>query len=89
MDPAQMIRVYGDLRNKVNCKAQYASSKYNVQIQPLCFEWDKFTPKLERQFLDAPNEMLNCNCQWHSQIKMKVGLQYQGMANQIITLEGD
>ena len=51
--------------NKVNSKAWYINSKYNVPIELLYFEWDKFMPMLEWQFQDALNEMLNHYCQWH------------------------
>ena len=52
MDTVQMRRVYGELMNEVSSKAQYISSEYNMQIDSLYFEWDKFIPTLERQFTD-------------------------------------
>ena len=45
--------------------AQQISNKYNVQIDPSYFEWDNIIPRLERQFPDILNEMLNHDHQWH------------------------
>ena len=72
MDPVQTVRAYGKLMNEVSSEAQYISSKYNVPIEPLYLEWDKFIPTLERQFPDILNEMLNHDHQWHPLDQMKV-----------------
>ena len=64
-DPVQMRRVHRDLMNEANSEYQYISNRYNIEIDPLHFEWDKFIPTLERQLPDIFNEMLNCDHQGH------------------------
>ena len=49
--------------NQVGNEAIHISTKYTVQLEPLYFEWDKFIPTLEKEFLDILNEMLCCNSQ--------------------------
>ena len=49
----------------VSSEAQYISNKYNIQIDTLYFEWNKFITILHRHFSDILNEMLNHHCQWH------------------------
>ena len=60
-----MRRVHEDLMNGLSYEAQCINNKYNKQINPLHFEWDKFIFTLERHFPDVLNEMLSCNHQWH------------------------
>ena len=64
-DPVQRRRVHVDLMNEVNCEAIFHSNKYNVQINSLYFEWDRFIAKIERQFPDVLNQVLSCDHQWH------------------------
>ena len=63
LDPVQMRRVHGDLMNEESCEAQCISNRYYVWINPLYFEWDNVYTHTEKQFSDALNKMLNCNCQ--------------------------
>ena len=55
--------IHVELMNQVGNKAIHVSNTYEVQIEPLHFEWDKFTPTLEKEFLDTLNKMLNHNSQ--------------------------
>ena len=82
-DPVQIRRIHGDILNEVSCKAGYISSKYNVQINPLYFEWNKFIPTLERQFPDVIYEILNCDYQWHpsDQIESRFTISRNGEPN--------
>ena len=41
-------------------KKVYISNKYEIQIEPIQFEWDMFLPTLEKDFLDILNEVLSC-----------------------------
>ena len=48
---------------EANREARYISTKYTVLIEPLCFEWGKFMPMLEKHFSDILDEILNCDNQ--------------------------
>ena len=42
-------------------KAIHISNKYKIQVEPIQFEWDKFLPALEKDFLEILNDVLSCN----------------------------
>ena len=59
-------RVHKELLNQVSIEAICFCKKYPIQIEPLCFEWNMFVPKLEKGFPDILNKMLSNNSQWQS-----------------------
>ena len=62
-DPVNTRKAHKELVIQVRPTAIYISNKYTVQLEPLHFEWDRFIPTLEKDFLNTINEMLSHNGQ--------------------------
>ena len=55
--------------NEVRNEATYISNKYKIQVEPIQFEWDEFSPNLAKDLPDILNEVLSCkNNQQHQPI---------------------
>ena len=64
-DPANIRQAHKALMSEARKKAIYISNIYRIQIEPILFEWDKFLPTLEKDFLDIL-KLLSCrNSQIH------------------------
>ena len=57
-DPANITKAQKELAIQIRTKAIQISNKYKIQIEPIQFEWDRFLPTLEKDFLEILNEML-------------------------------
>ena len=67
VDPANIRKAPEKLMTQVCTEAIHVSNKYNIQIEPIEFEWDKFLPTLEKGFPGILNEVLGNNSQ-HQQL---------------------
>ena len=59
--PANIRKAHEELMTQVKTKAIHISNKYEIQIECIQFEWDKFLPTLEKDFLEILNEVLSYN----------------------------
>ena len=47
--------------SQVRLDALHISNKYNIQVESVQFELDKFLPTLEKDFPEILNEISSCN----------------------------
>ena len=55
--PANIRKAHKELMMQIRTEAIHIVIKYKIQIEPIQFEWDKFLPTLEKDFLDILNEV--------------------------------